>query len=180
MPARDRKRKTAPRGKPKKVKLSFTTRMRNRGREFVGLGSILINEPRQFPRAALGLARRSFRTVWDARGGGMYACGFILTFVWLEVSMFVSDLLAAGSGGFLEDGIFSLIVGYFVESFQNSLRAFMWPVHMMGVLPPWGLAGLIVMFAVFPRYLKPPLEQWLFDDEECTTQGKGNSPAGEQ
>jgi len=91
-----------PDAKKKRKKDSFVVRMRRRGREFMRLGQILANEPKRFPRALLNVLRRSFRTVWDARGGGLYACGYVLTFVWLEITMFVGDILAAESiSGFL-------------------------------------------------------------------------------
>ena len=37
--------------------------------------------PKSFPAAMLELIRRAVRKIWDARGGGFYACGFVVTFV---------------------------------------------------------------------------------------------------
>lgn len=156
------------------AKPSFTVRMQNRGREFLSLGEILLKRPAEFPRALLGLLRRSFRTVWDARGGGLYACGFVVTFVWLEVSMFIADIIAAaGPGEFVGDSFIGMIVGYFVESFINTINSLIWPVRVISVAPPYGLIALGVMFFVFPRYLKAPLEQWLFEDDKPS-----NRPVG--
>lgn len=148
-------------------KPSFSVRMQNRGRELLGLGEILLQRPKEFPRALLDLLRRSFRTVWDVRGGGLYACGFAVTFVWLEVSMFVADIVAAeGIGDLFGDGIVGMIVGYFVESITNTVQALIWPVHIIDMAPPYGIIALGILYFVFPRYLKAPLEQWLFDDDE--------------
>ena len=76
--------------KPKKP--SFSARMKARGQEAASLGRTLKDEPRSFPGELLRLIKKSFRTVWDARGGGLYAVGFIVTFVYLEIRMVVSDI----------------------------------------------------------------------------------------
>ncbi len=152
--------------KNKKKKDSFVVRMKRRGREFMSLGRILVNEPKRFPRALLNVIRRSFRTVWDARGGGLYACGYVLTFIWLEFRMLVDDILSAESiSGFFGEQIFEIVFRYLGESLQNMIAAFMWPVFIIEISPPWGLGILVAMFVAFPRWIKQPLEQWLFHDE---------------
>ncbi len=159
--------------KKKKKKDSFAVRMKRRGRDFMNLGQILVNEPKRFPHALLNVIRRSFRTVWDARGGGLYACGYVLTFLWLEVRMLVDDIMAAESiSGFFGEQIFEIFFRYLGESLRNMIIAFMWPVYIIEISPPWGLAGLVVMFVVFANFLKSPLEQWLFHDDESRG-GKG-------
>ena len=155
-----------PDAKKKKKKDSFVVRMKRRGREFMSLGQILANEPKAFPRALLNVFRRSFRTVWDARGGGLYACGYVLTFLWLEVRMLVDDILSAESiSSFFGEQIFEIFFRYLGESLQNMIAAFMWPVFVIEISPPWGLGILMAMFVAFPRWIKQPLEQWLFHDE---------------
>lgn len=138
-------------------------RMKKRGREFRTLGTILVEEPRSFPGAFLDFLRRAFRTVWDARGGGLYACGFIVTFVWLETRMFVADIVEAeGIGEFFGEQIFEMLFRYLGESIQNTVYALIWPALVMGIAPPFGMIGLAVAFFLFTRFLKPPLERWLF------------------
>jgi hypothetical protein len=155
-----------PDAKKKKKKDPFVVRMKRRGREFTNLGRILVNEPKRFPRALLNVIRRSFRTVWDARGGGLYACGYVLTFIWLEFRMLVDDILSAESiSGFFGEQIFEIVFRYLGESLQNMIAAFMWPVFVIEISPPWGLGILVAMFVAFPRWIKQPLEQWLFHDE---------------
>ena len=151
--------------KPKKD--SFVVRMTRRGREFKSLGQTLVNEPRAFPRALLNVVRRSLRTVWDARGGGFYACGYVLSFVWLEITMIVDDILSAESiRGFFGEQIFEIFFRFLGESLQNMISAFMWPVYVIQISPPWGVGAFVVMYLVFTRWFKEPLEQWLFHDEE--------------
>jgi len=157
--------------KNKKKKDSFAVRMKRRGREFMSLGQILANEPKAFPGALLKVLRRSLRTVWDARGGGLYACGYVLTFIWLEVRMLVDDIMAAESiSGFFGEQIFEIFFRYLGESLQNMIIAFIWPVFVIEISPPWGVGILAGMFVAFARWIKEPLEHWLFHDEVETNE----------
>lgn len=79
--------------------------------------------------------------------------------------MFIADIVAAeGIGDLLGDGLVGMIVGYFVESITNTIQALIWPVHVIDMAPPYSIIALGILYFVFPRYLKTPLEQWLFDD----------------
>ena len=141
----------------------------------MSLGRILVNEPKQFPRALLNVIRRSFRTVWDARGGGLYACGYVLTFIWLEIWMFADDILAAESiSGFFGEQIFEIFFRFLGESLQNMIAAFMWPGFVIQISPPWGLGILVAMFVAFPRWIKQPLEHWLFHDDDLASNVEAN------
>ena len=149
--------------KPKKD--SFFVRMKRRGREFLSLGKILANEPKEFPGELLKLIRRSFRTVWDARGGGLYACGYVLTFIWLEVTTFIDDILGAESiGALFGEQIFEMLFRFLGESLQNMIQAFMWPVFVIESFDKWGIGILAVMYLVFNKLVKARLERWLFHD----------------
>ena len=140
--------------------------MAARGREAQRLGRTLRDEPRSFPREVAGLARRSVRTVWRARGGGLYACGFVVTFVILEIRMFIGDIAGADSvGSFFAEQVFEMFFRYLGESFVNTLYAFAWPVFVIDYKPPWGLAGLVIAFVVFDRFLKETVGSWLFGEE---------------
>jgi len=157
-----------PDAKKKRKKDSFAVRMKRRGREFKSLGQTLANEPRAFPRALLNVLRRSFRTVWDARGGGLYACGYVLTFIWLEIRMLVEDILSAESiGGFFGEQVFEIFFRFLGESLQNMITAFMWPVFVIQISPPWSVGILVGMFVAFARWIKEPLEAWLFHDDDA-------------
>ena len=144
--------------------------MKRRGREFAVLGKVLANEPKAFPRELLKLIRRSFRTVWDARGCGLYAFGFVRTFIWLEGTMFFGDILAAESiGALFGEQIFEMLFRFLGESLQNMIQAFMWPVFIIQISDKWGIVILVAMYLVFNRLLKKPIEDWLFHDTEEST-----------
>ena len=110
--------------------------------------------------------KRAFRAVWSARGGGLYACGFVLTFLWLEITTFFSEVAAANSvGEFVSEQLFEFVIRFTVQSIQNTVSAFIWPVAIIQWSPAWG--GLILggMYFVFAKFVKHRLEGWLFDGD---------------
>ena len=130
------------------------------------LAAVLFTGPREFPHALGQAFRRGFRAVWDARGGGLYAVGFFVTFLWFELLMFVEDVADAnGVGDFVTSQFFEVLLRITFESMGNTLRAFLWPLYAVQFAPPVGLALLALAFILFPRFVKPSLERWLFDKE---------------
>ncbi len=128
-----------------------------------------MKEPKALPAASLQIFKRGFRRVWHARGGGLYACGFFLTFVWLEISTIFGELFAAESvSGFFGEQLLELLFRFSVMSLQNTVNALVWPVHIISQSPLWG--GLLIggMYLVFGRFIADPLEQWLFGDDEAS------------
>jgi hypothetical protein len=141
--------------------------MAARGREAKRLGVTLRDEPKALPGEILELVRRAVRRLWDARGGGFYACGFVVTFIWMEINMLLDDVVEAESvGDFFSSQIFEMFFRYFSESFVNGFLALIWPVYVIEFRPPWGFALLLGMYLVFAGLLKAPLERWLFDGAE--------------
>mgnify|MGYP001819189761 CR=1 FL=1 len=110
-----------------------------------------------------GWVRTWLRKVWKVRGGGLYALGFIATFVVLEVQSLADDVL--GIGAIFTGQAFEFIISFVVDSFTNTVQAFMWPIHIVQFAPPWGAVALGVAYMGFATYLKKPIEDWLFDDE---------------
>jgi hypothetical protein len=86
-----------------------------------------------------------------------------LTFLKLEIVSIINDLKEFG---LLLDGQFvEFFLNFIVDSFKNTVAAFMWPVEIVSFAPPWGAIGLGLAFWLFPNYLKKPIEGWLFDRE---------------
>ncbi|MDH3439614.1 MAG: hypothetical protein OEM63_02590 [Gammaproteobacteria bacterium] len=153
--------------KPKPKKPSFRERMVEHGRDAKHLGKTLKDEPESFPREVGGIVRRSLRRVWDARGGGLYACGFVITFLYLETKMLVTDIAEAESvGGFFTEQATEMVFRYMGESIQNTVQAFIWPVKVIQLDPEYGIVALVAAFFLFDRFLKTRIEKWLFDDDE--------------
>ena len=143
--------------------------MSEKGQDARRLGRALKDEPQALPGEVGSIVRRSFRRVWDARGGGLYACGFVVTFVYLEVKMFVTDIFEADSvGGFVTEQATEMVFKYLGESIGNTISAFIWPIEVLEIQPPWGIGILIAMYVVFTRFIKQPLERWLFDEQSSS------------
>lgn len=151
--------------KPKKE--TFLEGMENRLREAAGLGRVLVQEPRAFPGAAQRTFKRFVRGLWEARGGGMYACGFVVTFLWLEAATLVNEVATSGSfASFLSEEIRDFILRFTVQSLENTILAFIWPAWFIMQSPILGAASLAALWLVFPRFIKPTVTRWLFDDDE--------------
>ena len=107
--------------------------------------------------------RTWFRKVWEVRGGGLYAVGFAATFLYLEVVSLADDVL--GIGALFRGEAIEFFVNLIVESFMNTISAFMWPVDVIQFSPPVGVFALGIAFWLFPIYVKPHIERWLFHDD---------------
>ncbi len=120
-----------------------------------------------------GWFRQWFRKVWRVRGGGLYACGFAVTFVVLEVGSLADDVL--GIGAIFTGQAIEFFLNFLMDSLMNTLKALMWPVYAVQYAPPWGAIGLGIAYWLFPTTLKKPIERWMFQDEPDVIEepGKG-------
>ena len=109
-----------------------------------------------------GWFRDWFRKVWEVRGGGLYACGFALTFLYFEIGSLREDV--AQIGGVFNGELISFLIDFIIDSFTNTIKAFAWPVYVVQAAPRFGAIALGLAFALFPKYIKPPLTRWLFPD----------------
>jgi hypothetical protein len=134
----------------------------------VDLGRTLVTEPRSFPAALWVVIRRWIRKVWNARGGGLYACGFVVAFVWLEFTTLVDEFAASdGITGFFGGQLIEFLMRFTVDSIVNTVHAFLWPVHVIRFSPPLGVVFLGALYVVFTYVLQQPLERWLFHDADA-------------
>ena len=141
--------------------------MTDRARESADLGRVLVTEPRSFPSALWIVIRRWIRKVWDARGGGLYACGFVVAFVWLEFATLVNQFSSsAGFAGFFSGQLVQFLLRFTVDSLVNTVNALIWPVHVIAFSPPWGFVILGAMYVIFTYVLKKPLERLLFHEAD--------------
>jgi hypothetical protein len=110
-----------------------------------------------------GWFRDWFRKVWKLRGGGLYACGFAIAFIVLEVGALADDVL--GLGAIFNGQAIEFVIDFIIDSFTNTIRALMWPAYVVMWAPPWGALALGAAFMGFTSFLKKPIEGWLFDDD---------------
>ena len=100
------------------------------------------------------------------RGGGLYAVGYIVTFLYFEMRTVIGEIAdATGLGDFLSDQLLGFVIRFATESLANMVKAFMWPVYIVQIYPPFGAILLGLAFYIFPAYLKKPLEKKLFGEE---------------
>ena len=107
--------------------------------------------------------RTWFRKVWEVRGGGLYACGFAVAFIIFEVGSLADDV--TGIGTIFTGGAISFLIGFIIDSFMNTFYALIWPVYVLQWSMPWGAIALGLAYWLFPTYVKPHIEEWLFDGE---------------
>ena len=123
------------------------------------------NTARNLAGHAHGHFRSWFAKIWEVRGGGLYACGYAVTFAYMEVKMFVNDVLQSDSFvGFIASEVIEIVMHFAVDSIINMVKAFMWPVYVTQLYPPYGLIALAAAFVLFPIFLKKPITRWLFPD----------------
>lgn len=157
---------TTPTPQTVRRKRSFIGGIKERVRELIGLGDTLVHEPKSFPGELFSMLKRGLRALWNARGGGFYAFGYVITFLWLEIKTIAGELIASESAlSFLTEQLFEVFVRLLSESFVNSILAFAWPAFVLQWSPLWGLVILGALYLFFARVLKKPLTAWLFDDD---------------
>ncbi|MBT8092412.1 MAG: hypothetical protein KJN77_05190 [Gammaproteobacteria bacterium] len=130
------------------------------------IGDDLVNRPGVLPGKAHGWFRTWSGKVWKVRGGGLYAVGYALTFLFLEVRAIFSEISEArGVVDFFTNQIVEFVFRFLSESLVNMISAFLWPVYLIELWPPYGLILLAALFILFPLVLKKPIERWLFGSE---------------
>ena len=67
---------------------------------------------------------------------------------------------------FFGEQLLEMLFRYLGESFLNTIRAFAWPVYIIEISPPWGIAVFVLMGVLFKNFLKEPIEQWLFHEDD--------------
>lgn len=131
-------------------------------------GRSAVTQPGGVPAKAHGWFRNWFRNIWNVRGGGLYACGFAVTFLFLEIREILFEDIAefVAINNYLSGQLVEYVIRFFVDTFVNFVQALIWPVHVMRLWPPVGIIALSVAFFVFPYVLKQPIERWLFQDDD--------------
>lgn len=148
--------------KAKTERRSLSKRVGDGARALGELGDDLVHRPGVLPGKAHGWFRTWFAKVWKIRGGGLYACGYAVTFLVLEIRSLAGDVFEAdGIVDFFTEQIFETLFRFLGESLANMISAFMWPIYLVQLNPPWGAIGLGLAFAIFDLVLRKPIERWL-------------------
>ena len=117
--------------------------------------------------AAKAKFREWFAKVWKVRGGGLYAVGWAVTFLYLEITTLLGEIAGAdGIVDFFTSQLLEFLFRFMGDSIRNMVMAFMWPVDIVQWQPPIGAIALGVAFMLFPTFVKPHITSWLFPDGE--------------
>ena len=146
---------------------STSQRLRDGVREAGRRGRAELTRKGGLPDTAHGAFRKWVRTVWQLRGGGAYAMGFIIAFLYFELmDIFFDDIpkLYAMNSIFSSE-LVGFVVEFIIDTLMNTLYAFMWPVFVLQWNQPWGVAVLVAIFVFFPKIMQKPVENWLFEGE---------------
>ncbi len=122
--------------------------------------------PGGLPDKAHGWFRSWFRKVWEVRGGGLYAVGFAVAFLFFEIREAVVEDIPqfVAMNNILSSELIAFGIEFLVDTLVNFVRALLWPMYVVMLWPPAGAIALAAAFILFPRYLKEPIEHWLFKD----------------
>ncbi len=79
----------------------------------------------------------------------MYAVGYILTFLFFEAKTLLDEIAeSTGLGDFLSEQLVGFLLRFIVGSFENMIKALMWPVYIIQINPIYGSIALGVAFAI--------------------------------
>lgn len=152
--------------KNEEKKPGVRARLKERGSEISDLGRTAIHQPREVPQKVGGLIGNSIRKMYVARGGGFYACGFVVSFVLLEAQTLADDLFSSsGIGGFIGEQLLQWIFRFALDSLVNTVQALIWPVYVIAWKPPAGALVFAAAYFVFGKYIKGPLGIRLFGEQ---------------
>lgn len=123
---------------------------------------------RREPRSVVSLFRGWLLDLWQARGGGFYGLGCVITFISLEVKMLAADI--AGSDSVSEAVVFEAleyVARFGFLSFVNGFLALLWPAFLLQWLNAWGFVVLLAGYIGFERGLRPLIETWFPELKEA-------------
>ena len=141
---------------------SVGRRLGERARELGELGGEAVRRPGSLPNRAHGWFRTWFAKVWKVRGGGLYACGYAVTFVVLEIRSIGEELLSSdGVLDFLTNQLVEFFFRFLSESLMNMVHALIWPIEILRFRPPVGVIIFGVAYLAFEGLLRGRIERWL-------------------
>ena len=111
--------------------------------------------------------RRWLLRVRQTHGGGLYAVGYAVTFIYLEVRSILDELAASTSLiNFLSDHLFAFVFRFAAESIANMVQAIVWFLPVVMFKAPLGILGLGIGAYVFDIYLREPVARWLTTEDD--------------
>ncbi len=152
--------------KSSETKPKLGRRVGERLRNIGEAGRESVKNPKSIPGRTGSWFKRWLGELWKVRGGGLYAVGYIVCFIYFEIQTALSEITTSSSvGEFFENLVSDFLFRFLTETLGNMIKSFIWPVYVVGINPPYGAIALGLAFWLFPKYLKKPIERWLFGGE---------------
>lgn len=119
--------------------------------------------------ARLPWQRRWLARIWLTYGGGLYAVGYALTFLYLEAQSILEEVFdSSGVWDFVRSHLIEFLFRFAVDSIVNMVQAFVWFLPWLSYRTPLGLILLGIGFYVFDIYLREPVGRWLLKEDDDT------------
>ena len=88
--------------------------------------------------------------MWQAKGGGFYGLGYVVSLLVLEARTLTGDIAASdGVTAFLTSQLVGYVIRFSAESFVNAMLAFAWPMWLFQRLGPWAIPILVGGYLAF-------------------------------
>lgn len=118
------------------------------------------------PDGAHKAFRKWSRKVWESRGGGAYALGFIVMFLYLEIKdILFDDIPTLMNMNVFSSDIVSFAISFIIDTMLNTLYALIWPVWLLQWNGIVGVILLVAIYALYPKFIQQPVEHWLFEGQ---------------
>ena len=120
----------------------------------------LAGELSREPKQAIPLMRRTVFETWRSRGGGFYGLGYLITFTYLQVGVFIGDVAESDSvGGFALATLFEYLIRVSFMAFLNVFLALLWPFYVLEHFQGMGIILLVAGYLSFEFALRPVIER---------------------
>ena len=114
------------------------------------------------PRSIVSLMRGWLLSLWQARGGGFFGLGYVITFIGLQIRTFTSGIFGSDSvSDYVLQQALEFVFRICIESLINVFLALLWPAFLLAWLGAWGIPILLGGYFGFERGLRPLVETWL-------------------
>ena len=117
-------------------------------------------------QARLPWHRRWLAKVWLTYGGGLYAVGYAVTFLYLEARTLLDEIVSSsGVVDFVTSHLLEFVFRFALDSIGNMVQAFIWFLPVLKFRAPLGIILLGIGFYVFDIYLRKPVGDWLLRED---------------
>jgi len=117
--------------------------------------------------------KRGLAKIWSTGGGGFYGLGYLITFIVYEIRLLAREFAGAdGIVDFVAEQLVERVFRIAIDSLGNSIKAFLWPIRVLSDYELWGVAALVIGWAVYTYFLHERIVDYLGFDPKAERQAK--------